>query len=119
MLEGLYDIAPGGDPPDLLLRVHVQPGAGRTAVMGRHGDALKVKVGAPPQGGRANAAVITLLATALGVPEARVVLESGASSRDKRVRISGVSAADLERLLQLAAEAGNARRTGGVSRHAP
>jgi uncharacterized protein (TIGR00251 family) len=116
VLEGLYDIAAGGD---VLLRVHVQPGAGRSAVMGRHGDALKIKVGAPPQGGRANAAVVSLLATSLGIPEARVVVESGASSRSKRVRISGVPVAELDRLLELAAAAGNAKGSGGVTRHAP
>lgn len=122
MLEGLYDIASGGDtpdPPDLLLRVHVQPGAGRTAVMGRHGDALKVKVGAPPEGGRANAAVVALLASSLGVPEAQVVVESGESSRSKRVRVRGVAADEFERLLELAAASGNARGARGVARHAP
>jgi uncharacterized protein len=102
VLEDLYETASGSD--DILLRVHVQPGAGRTAVMGRHGDALKVKVGAPPEGGRANEAVLGLLATTLGVPAASVTLESGASSRAKRVRIAGVSSADLERLLELAVE---------------
>jgi uncharacterized protein len=119
VFEGLYDIAPGGDPPDLLLRVHVQPGAGRTAVMGRHGDALKVKVGAPPEGGRANAAVVALLASSLGVPAAQVVLESGESSRSKRFRVRGIAAEELERLLELAAAGGNARGVRGVTRHAP
>src|SRR5580704_2724832 len=81
-----------GALPDLLLRVHVQPGAGRTAVVGRHGDALKIKVGAPPEGGRANAAVVTLLSETLGVGAAQVTLASGGSSRDKRLKIEGVEA---------------------------
>ncbi len=114
MLHDLYDIS--GD--DVVLRVHVQPGAGRNAVMGRHGDALKVKVGAPPADGRANAAVVALLAKSLGVPEARVTLESGASSRSKRVRIAGMSGADVDRLLELAI-AGNAKGAPGVSRLTP
>jgi uncharacterized protein (TIGR00251 family) len=114
VLEDLYEMARGSD--DILLRVHVQPGAGRTAVMGRHGDALKVKVGAPPEGGRANEAVLALLATTLGVPAGSVTLDGGASSRAKRVRISGVSAADLERLLGLALEAPAAPGTGRPGR---
>lgn len=128
MLDDLYEIArdpePGRDPPDLLLRVHVQPGAGRSAVMGRHGDALKVKVGAPPDGGRANAALLGLVASILGIPESRVTLHSGASSRSKRLRIAGVEGAELGRLLELAvagggSQRGNARGARGVARHAP
>ena len=125
MFDDLYEIAgeqpADRDPPDLLLRVHVQPGAGRTAVMGRHGDALKVKVGAPPEAGRANAAVVALLVDTLGVGTAQVTLESGASSRDKRLRIEGVGAGDLGRLLDLAVArgGGNARGSRGVTRHAP
>jgi uncharacterized protein (TIGR00251 family) len=127
VLDDLYEIAPDGaaadgaadTPPDILLRVHVQPGAGRNAVMGRHGDALKVKVGAPPEGGRANAAVLALVATALGVPESRLSLESGEKSRAKRVRITGVEAEAVGRLLELAIESGNDRGRRGVGRHIP
>jgi uncharacterized protein (TIGR00251 family) len=122
VLEDLYEISGSGDPPDLLLRVHVQPGAGRTALTGRHGDALRVKVGAPPEGGRANAALVALLATTLGIAESRISIESGATSRAKRLRIVGLPAADLERLLELALAApggGNARGGRGVTRHAP
>ena len=90
----------------------MQPGAGRTAVVGRHGDALKVKVGAPPEGGRANAAVVRLVADTLGIPERSVTLESGASSRTKRLRVSGLEAGDLERLLELSiAQAAGGRAT--------
>src|SRR5947207_6176918 len=86
MLEDLFDVS-GEDA--VVLRLHVQPGAGRTAVVGRHGDALKVRVAAPPEGGRANAAVITLVATTLGVKEDQVELTSGESSRSKRVKVTG------------------------------
>jgi len=122
VLDDLYEISGSNDPPDLLLRVHVQPGAGRTAVTGRHGDALGVKVGAPPQGGRANTALVGLLATTLGIAPSRITIESGATSRAKRVRIVGLPAPDLERLLELALAApggGNARGGRGVTRHAP
>jgi uncharacterized protein (TIGR00251 family) len=101
-------------PPDVVLRLHVQPGAGRSAVVGRHGDALKVKVSAPPAGGRANAAVMTLVAETFGVPEAQLELTGGASSRSKRVRISGVATEDVRRMLQLAIEQGNAGGGPGV-----
>ncbi len=61
--------------------------------MGRHGEALKVRVTAPPVDGRANAATIDLLSTTLGVPASRIVLLSGAQSRLKRFRIDGMSVA--------------------------
>jgi uncharacterized protein (TIGR00251 family) len=117
MVDDLFDIAAAGDsdaPPDLILRLHVHPGAGRTAVVGRHGDALKVKVGAPPADGRANAAVVTLVAETLGIPAGQVELTAGASSRSKRVRIRGVEAEDLRRALQLAVAGGNAGGGSGV-----
>ena len=102
---------------DIVLRVHVQPGAGRTAVVGRHGDALKVKVGAPPEGGRANAAVADLLASTLGVPASGVELVSGATSRSKRFRIGPVDLAVARRLLgnaELGPKTAGAGRSGNV-----
>jgi uncharacterized protein len=113
-IAGLFDVS--GD--DVVVRVHVQPGAGRTAVTGRHGTAVKVKVGAPPEGGRANAAVVELLAEVLGVPAASVALVGGATSRSKRLRVSGVAPADVERRLELALS-GNAGGGRGVSRPTP
>jgi uncharacterized protein (TIGR00251 family) len=121
MVDDLFDIVasaegdpPSDAPPDLVLRLHVHPGAGRTAIVGRHGDALKVKVGAPPADGRANAAVLALVAETLGVQAAQVELASGASSRSKRVRIHGVDADDLRRALQLAVAGGNVSGGSGV-----
>jgi uncharacterized protein (TIGR00251 family) len=113
-IGGLFEVS--GD--DVVVHVHVQPGAGRTAVTGRHGHAVKVKVGAPPQGGRANEAVLALMAEVLGAPLASVSLDGGASSRAKRVRVRGVAPADVERRLELAM-AGNAGGGRGVSRRAP
>jgi hypothetical protein len=77
----------------VLLAVHVQPGAGRTEVVGRHGDALKVRVGAPPSGGRANDAVVALVAEAFGAKPSAVTVTSGATNRQKQLRIEGL---DLE-----------------------
>jgi uncharacterized protein len=110
MVSDLYDVS--GD--SVVVRVHVQPGAGRTAVVGRHGDALKIRVAAPPQGGRANDAVVALLAEVLGAPAAAVSLVSGASSRSKRIRVTGVAPADVDRRLELAL-AGNAGSGRGVT----
>jgi uncharacterized protein len=76
-----------------VLSVHVQPGAGRTEVVGRHGDALKVRVAAPPAGGRANEAVVELVAREFRIPADRVTITAGAASRQKRVRLAGVDVA--------------------------
>jgi uncharacterized protein len=73
-----------------VLAVHVQPGAGRTEVVGRHGDALKIRIAAPPTGNRANDAVIELVAREFALNKSDVQITSGASSRQKRVRLSGV-----------------------------
>jgi hypothetical protein len=71
----------------LVLSLHVQPGASRTEVAGVHGDALKIRLAAPPVDGKANAALLRFLADAFGVPLRSVTLERGETSRDKRVRI--------------------------------
>jgi uncharacterized protein (TIGR00251 family) len=75
----------------VVLRVHTQPGAGRSAVMGRHGGALKVKVAAPPVDGRANDAVVELLVRTFGLERSKVELVSGQSSRSKRFRLDGIT----------------------------
>ena len=96
------DVFDEGEDGAVVLRLHVQPGAGRTAVVGRHGDALKVRVAAPPERGRANDACVALVAETLGVPAAQVELVSGPASRAKRVRVTGVEADDVRRLLAAA-----------------
>jgi uncharacterized protein (TIGR00251 family) len=67
--------------------VHVQPGARRSQVVGVHGDRLKVAVQAPPLEGRANAAVIKLIAKELDCRPSAVQIAGGEGSRDKRLRI--------------------------------
>ena len=109
MIEDLFDVA--GD--DVVLRVHVQPGAGRTAVVGRHGQSLKLRVAAPPEGGRANDAVRDLLAETFGLAAGAVELTSGASSRMKRFRLTGVDVDDLRRRLELVTGPPAPRRPGG------
>lgn len=96
MTDDLFDVNKEGS---VVLRLHVQPGAGRTAVVGRHGDALKVRVAAPPSGGRANAACTELIAEILGVKTSQVTLSAGESSRQKRVTVSDVEPEEVTRLL--------------------
>src|SRR6476620_6211713 len=81
------------------LAVHVQPGAGRTEDVGRHGDALKLRVAAPPTGNRANEAVIELVAQAFNLKPADVAVTSGASSRDKRLKLGGLDRREAERVI--------------------
>jgi uncharacterized protein (TIGR00251 family) len=75
----------------LILVVHVQPRAKRTEVAGWHGDAIKVRVAAPPAGGAANEALIRFLAERLGIPQSAVSLVSGAGGRRKRVAVRGIT----------------------------
>ena len=112
MHPDLYDSA-GEDA--IVLRVHAQPGAGRSAIVGRYRDALKVRVAAPPQGGRANGALVTLLAHEFGVKDAQVSLVGGESSRAKRFRIEGLELERVDSLLdRILAAAGDGvdRRPG-------
>jgi uncharacterized protein (TIGR00251 family) len=71
----------------LVLTLHVQPGAKRTEVAGVHGEALKIRLAAPPVDGKANAALLRYLADAFGVPQRAVTLVRGETSRQKTVRI--------------------------------
>ncbi|MCK9990267.1 MAG: DUF167 family protein [Rugosibacter sp.] len=89
------------DAEGVKLRLHIQPGAKKTAVAGFHGDALKIRLHAQPVDGQANATLIAFLAQRLGVAKAAVTILSGASSRAKRVQVAGVSLATA--LAQLAA----------------
>jgi uncharacterized protein len=81
------------------LRLRVSPGAARAEIVGRHGDGWKVRVPAPPEGGRANDAVLTLLAETLAVPRGSIAIVSGRSGRDKIVELDGVGAALAEQRL--------------------
>lgn len=80
---------------DLIISLHIQPGAKRTEIAGRHGGALKIRLAAPPVDGRANASLAAFLAQQLDVPPSRVTLLSGAGSRQKRLRISAPPAQAL------------------------
>ena len=80
--------------------VRVQPRARRNAIVGELGDALKIALTAPPVEGRANEACIEFLAELLDVPRASVTIASGQSSRNKVIRVTGISVAEIRRRLE-------------------
>ena len=104
------------DGDAVVVAVHVQPRAGRTAVVGRHGDALKVRVAAPPVDDRANTATIALVAELLDVPASGVSVVSGERSRLKRLRAVGIEHEDAIERVELALEAA-AEPPGPKQRH--
>ena len=81
------------------LRLRVSPGSRSNAIVGKHGEGWKVRVTAAPEDGKANDAVLRLLAEHLELPGTSVMLVSGPSSRDKIVELSGIDAAEAERRL--------------------
>ncbi|QID16890.1 DUF167 domain-containing protein [Nitrogeniibacter mangrovi] len=90
-----------GDAQLATLTLHIQPGAKTTGFAGRHGEAMKIRLAAPPVDGKANKALLAFLATYCAVPKASVELISGQTSRAKRVRIAGLGAQMLARLKAL------------------
>jgi uncharacterized protein (TIGR00251 family) len=80
----------------LVLPVRAQPGARRSGVQGEQNGTLKVAVQAPPQDGRANEALVEVLRAALGLKRSQIELLAGATGRDKRFLIRGVTRAVLE-----------------------
>lgn len=81
------------DGDDVVLTLHIQPGAKKTEVAGPHGDTLKIRLAAPPVDGKANAALLAFVAEKVGAGRTAVELLSGLTSRAKRVRIAGATPA--------------------------
>lgn len=84
----------------VVLTLHIQPGAKKTEIVGLHGEALKLRLAAPPVDGKANAALLEFLARKVGASRSALELVSGQTSRTKRVRIEGFAADELQALLQ-------------------
>jgi uncharacterized protein len=82
------------------LRVRVVPGAARTQLVGRLGDAWKLRVHPAPERGRANDAVVALLAETLGLARSDVRVVAGHTTRDKLVELAGISQDEAERRLE-------------------
>ena len=91
--------------PSTSVRLRVVPGTSHPGVVGRLGGAWKVRVTAPPEAGKANDAVLRLLADVLRVGRGDLVLTSGRASRDKVVTLSGLTGDDVDARLAAAAEA--------------
>jgi hypothetical protein len=88
------------------LELIVSPGAARSELVGRHGDGWRARVAAPPERGRANRALVELLAEALGVPRDKVTVVAGKTARRKVVEVDGLDAAEIDRRLEAAHRAG-------------
>jgi uncharacterized protein (TIGR00251 family) len=81
------------------ITVTVSPGASQTELVGRHGDGWRARVAVPPERGRANEALIKLLADSLDVPRSRVSVVGGQTARTKIVEVGGLDLPEIERRL--------------------
>jgi len=88
-------------PDGIRLTLHIQPRASRTELAGRHGDALKIRLAAPPVEGAANAELVAFLAERLGVPRSAVAIRHGETGRRKIIEITGLNVAQAAGLLEL------------------
>jgi uncharacterized protein YggU (UPF0235/DUF167 family) len=88
--------------PSTRVRLRVSPGARRSELAGRHGEGWKLRVAAAPEGGRANEAVLDLLAAELELPRRSLSIVSGHSAREKVVLLEGIDRAESERRLERA-----------------
>ena len=80
--------------------VKVIPGASRQRIIGLLGDALKIAVASPPEAGRANQAVIEVLAGALGLSKSSILILRGHTSARKQIAITGITQARLAEKLK-------------------
>lgn len=88
----------------VIISVRTQPGSCKNRIIGEYGGRLKLAVTAAPEKGKANKAVIELLAQALRICESSIQIVSGESSRNKRLIIEGVSTCDIKSLLNVPAQ---------------
>lgn len=84
----------------ITLTLHIQPGAKKTEFAGLHGDALKIRLAAPPVDGKANEALVKFVAGVLRLPKSAVNLKSGQTSRRKVLEVVGATAEAVARCAQ-------------------
>ena len=94
-------------PPYLLsrnqvtvLRIKAIPGATRDAIAGPRGDRLKIRVSAQPEGGKANEAIIRLLASTLGIKRSQITITTGLTSAEKTIELDGIDLDAVQQALQ-------------------
>lgn len=84
----------------ITLTLHIQPGAKKTEFAGLHGDALKIRLAAPPVDGKANEALVKFVAETLKLPKSAVNLKSGQTSRRKVLEVQGATSDAVARFVQ-------------------
>jgi len=83
----------------VIITVHAVPRAAKDAIQGLHGDALKIRLHAPPVDGKANEALISFLSEKLNIPKSNIALKSGLNQRRKIIAINGISKLEIEKRL--------------------
>ena len=96
LLADWYRVAPDGR---ITLTLHIQPGAKKTECAGLHGEALKIRLAAPPVDGKANDALLRYIAERLALPKSAVTLKSGQTSRHKVLELNGTRVEAVAALL--------------------
>ncbi len=94
-------------PRGIILSIHATPRASKAGIQGLHGDALKIRLRAPPVDGKANAALVEYLAELLKVPERSLSLLTGETGRQKRILVEGIDLATAASRLGIPAPTGD------------
>ena len=94
-------------PAGAVLNLRIVPRAHKNAIQGELGDALKIRLCAPPVEGAANTALVEFLSETFSLPRARVRFLSGATSRNKRVLLAGLAAAAIRSQIQAGKQEGH------------
>src|SRR5262245_48749494 len=87
-------------PQGVVLSVRAQPGARKRGVVGQHNGMLKLAVQAPADKGRANEALVELIAELFGCKRSQISLISGPTHQEKKFLVQGLSLADAEKIAQ-------------------
>jgi len=101
-MAGCQDVNIRGTDDGIVISVRARPGASKDAVAGVHGDALKIAVRAAPENGKANDALVNIIASVFNVKRKNVRLMRGGSSPSKQFEIAGISADQARRIIQAA-----------------
>ncbi|MCW5212686.1 YggU family protein [Desulfobulbus sp. TB] len=90
------------EQPDgsLLLSIYVQPRSNHNAIVGLHGDAIKLRLTAPPVDGKANKAIIAFWAKSLKIPKSAITMKSGLHNRMKKILLNGVQEKQIRDLVE-------------------